>query len=64
MQKYSIVGMAFDTLKNALIVAHSLHGIYEVDLSNGEQKQLVSNDDIIGSSVRNNFIIMYRINKN
>lgn len=44
--------MAFDTVGNNLIVMHSLHGVFEVDLKTGEKKQLVFEKDVIGDEVR------------
>lgn len=45
------LGMVFDTLGNNLIVAHSLLGIFEVNLETGEKKHLVKNDEVIGEKV-------------
>lgn len=36
------LGMAFDTLGNNLIVADAYYGLWEVDLSNGKKKLLIS----------------------
>ena len=46
------LGMDFDTLGNNLIVSHSYHGIFEVNIDSGEQKHLVKNDEVIGENVR------------
>lgn len=47
------LGLAFDTIGDNLIVMDSADGIFELNLDNGQKKQLVSDKDVIGSSVRN-----------
>lgn len=46
------LGLAFDTIGDNLIVMHSHHGVFEVDLKSGSKKQLVSEADVIGKAVR------------
>jgi hypothetical protein len=46
------LGMEFDTLGNNLIVSHSYHGIFEVNIDSGEKIHLVKNDEVIGENVR------------
>lgn len=46
------LGMNFDTLGNNLIVSHSYHGIFEVNIETGEKTQLVKHDEVIGENVR------------
>ena len=41
------LGMAFDTLGNNLIVADAYYGIWSVDLTNGEKKQIIAPDAIL-----------------
>lgn len=47
------LGLAFDTQGNNLIVADGYYGIYEVNLANGDKKQLVSRDVILDGKTVN-----------
>lgn len=45
------LGMAFDVLGDNLIVMHSFLGVFEVSLTTGEKKRLVSENERIGLEV-------------
>jgi adipocyte plasma membrane-associated protein len=45
------LGMAFDTISDSLIVMHSYHGIFQVDLKTGGKKQLVTEETVVGVEV-------------
>lgn len=45
--------MAFDTISEKhLIILDAYNGVFELNMENGEKKQIVSNKAVIGSSVR------------
>lgn len=46
------LGLAFDTISDKMIVMDSSNGVFELNLKNGEKTRLVSDTDVIGSSVR------------
>ena len=52
------LGIAFDTMGENLIVVHSSKGIFEVDLKSGDQKLLVSDQDLIGTEVSQRTLII------
>lgn len=47
------LGMAFDTISENLIVIDTTSGIYELNLKNGEKKQILSEKAVFGKDVRN-----------
>jgi hypothetical protein len=57
------LGMAFDTTNpDQLIVADAYYGIWELNVKNGQKKQLVSQTKDIGVDVRGSMTIQWLLN--
>lgn len=51
------LGMSFDTISENIIVLDTTDGVFELNIKNGEKKQFVSDQTVIGSTVRLNTIV-------